>query len=79
VSVYNPGSHRISCLMRRYCQLPLDIREYWPEGFSGRAQLCTCGVVVEAETMQPEHADDRRQLEEWLESHAPPQPGGTAH
>jgi hypothetical protein len=59
--------HDAECLMRRYCSLPFDDREYWPEGFSSRAQLCTCGLVPGAEALLPEHVADRRELEEWLD------------
>jgi hypothetical protein len=66
MSDYNWAGHDPDCLMRRYCSLPFETREYWPEGFSSRPQLCTCGIVPGSEAMQPEYADDRRELEEWL-------------
>ncbi len=66
MSDYDLARHDPGCLMRRYCSLPFDAREYWPEGFSSRPQLCTCGTVPDAEAVQPEHADDRREFEQWL-------------
>jgi hypothetical protein len=71
MSVYDVGRHAADCMMRRYCQLPSDTREYWPEAFSSRPQLCTCGLVPDAEAVQPDYAEDRRELEEWLDRHTP--------
>lgn len=58
--------HIAGCLMRRYCELDFDTREYWPEAFTSRDQLCTCGKVPGSEATRPEFAEDRREFEEWL-------------
>jgi hypothetical protein len=57
---------RSDCLMTRYVRLPDGNREYWPDGFRSRYDLCSCGVNTNAEAARPERAADRHRLEEFL-------------
>lgn len=67
---YNPSwsysDHPPDCLLTRYCALSDDDRAYWPDGFSSRPELCTCGINAGAQGQQPEYADHRRELEDML-------------
>jgi hypothetical protein len=63
----NDFAHDLACFERRYAELPDKAREYWPAAFASRAELCTCGLHPDAPITRPEHADDRRELEEWLD------------
>jgi hypothetical protein len=60
------ASHDSECLQRRYCELSFEAREYWPDGFSSRDDLCTGQQNPKAEAKKPEHDLHRQALEDWL-------------
>jgi hypothetical protein len=62
-----PEGHDPTCLELRYTELPFEAREYWPEGFSSRRELCTCDENPGSEAKKPEHAEHRKDLEKWLD------------
>jgi len=60
------ANHDPECLERRYIELSFEAREYWPDGFSSRDDLCTCDGNLNAEAKKPEHTRDRQDLEDRL-------------
>lgn len=63
---WSSSGHPADCLMERYCALSDEDRQYWPDGFNSRPDLCTCGINAGAQAQQPEYADHRRELEDTL-------------
>lgn len=60
--------HSDECLNIRYRQLSSDDREYWPNGFNGRDDLCTCDANPHSAAKQPELAEEVAELRKYIES-----------
>jgi hypothetical protein len=60
--------HSDDCLKIRYSQLSSDDREYWPNSFNGRDDLCTCDTNPCASAKQTELAEEVTELRKYIES-----------